>query len=229
MTQATTTRMPSRPRQRAHTATLTVAEAMDSAFDGADCCLLLRDGRKAPVAAHQWSGPASAADEELFVDPCMGLTLDVGCGPGRLTGALAGRGVTALGTDISGVAVRQTRARGAHAIQTDVFDALPGARHWRHLVLADGNIGIGGRPVRLLRRVAQLLHPKGSAFVELHASDGLRVHEQVRLHVHGRQTSPFAWATVGTDAIHGIAAAAGLGVSALRTVDGRRVATLHRV
>ena len=228
MTQATTTR-PSSPAPRMRTATLTVAEAMDSAFDGADCRLLLRDGREALVAAQQWAGTASAADEELFVDPCTGSTLDVGCGPGRLTGALAGRGVAALGTDISGVAVQQTRARGARAIQSDVFDALPGARQWRHLVLADGNIGIGGQPVRLLRRVAQLLHPTGSAYVELHGSGGLRVHEQVRLHVHGRQTSPFAWATVGSDAIHGLAATAGLGVSTVRTVDGRRVATLHLV
>jgi hypothetical protein len=125
--------------------------------------------------------------------------------------------------------VQQTRARGARAIQGDVFDPLPGTRQWRHLVLADGNIGIGGRPVRLLRRVAQLLHPTGSAYVELHGSAGLRVHEHVRLHVHGRQTPPFAWATVGFDAIHGIAATAGLGVSAVRTVDGRRVATLRPV
>jgi hypothetical protein len=62
--------------------------------------------------------------------------------------------------------VRQARRRGATAIHGDVFQPLPGEGLWRHILLADGNIGIGGDPDTLLARTRQLLAPGGTALIE---------------------------------------------------------------
>ena len=51
-------------------------------------------------------------------------------------------------------AVAQTPDRGVAAIRRNVFDALPGEGRWRTALLADGNIGIGGDPAALLRRLS---------------------------------------------------------------------------
>ncbi|MDI5941832.1 methyltransferase domain-containing protein, partial [Micromonospora sp. DH15] len=72
-----------------------------------------------------WCRDATAGDSALLAR-CTGPTLDVGCGPGRLTGALIAAGRPALGIDISATAVRLARGRGAVALQRDVFDPVPG-------------------------------------------------------------------------------------------------------
>ena len=43
--------------------------------------------------------------------------------------------------------------RGVTGPARDVFDPLPGEGRWETALLADGNIGIGGDPVALLRRL----------------------------------------------------------------------------
>ncbi|NLU78468.1 class I SAM-dependent methyltransferase [Micromonospora sp. HNM0581] len=113
-----------------------------------------------------WCGDVIAGDDAL-IGCCTGSTLDVGCGPGRLTSALVGAGLPALGIDVSASAVRLARRRGAPALRRDVFGPVPAAGRWRHLLLADGNIGIGGDPYRLLRRCRQLLVADGRLHAEL--------------------------------------------------------------
>lgn len=141
--------------------------------------------------------------DEVLVDACAGPTLDLGCGPGRLTAALAERGVPALGVDLSPVAVALTRDRGAPAVRRDVFARLPGEGRWHHSLLADGNIGIGGNPATLLRRVRELLCHGGTALVELdRPGTGLR-RRRVRVTEAGRPSGAwFAWAWLGVDALH---------------------------
>ena len=207
---------------------LTSAEALDAAFAGARCELVRADGQAKLFSAHRWTSPASPDEVVLFVDPCTGSTLDVGCGPGRLTVALTNRGVTALGLDVSGEAVRLTRERGGAAVHQDVFDELPTAPRWQHMLLADGNIGLGGDPVRLLRRLLPLLETSGTILVELAGPGVSEAREQVRLRVDGQSTEPFAWATLGTDDIGRTSAVAGLAVHGVRTLRGRHVATLGR-
>ncbi len=89
------------------------------------------------------------------------------------------------------------------------------------MLLADGNIGIGGDPEILLLRVGELLTPDGEVLVELEAPGyGVR-RDHVRLRpdpVGGRW---FTWAWVGVDAIAGIAARTGFRV-AWTTSRGRR-------
>ena len=166
-----------------------------------------RAPRSLPVDA--WRRAADD-DDHALLEHCTGATLDIGCGPGRLTEALARRGEAVLGIDVVGEAVRQSRDRGAPALVRDVFGPLPGEGRWETALLADGNIGIGGDPVALLSRAAELIAPDGRVVVDV-APHGTGVRtRQVRLEtVHGRSRS-FPWAMVGADAIEAVAAAAGL-------------------
>ncbi|TNC23806.1 class I SAM-dependent methyltransferase [Amycolatopsis alkalitolerans] len=147
---------------------------------------------------------------------CTGPTLDIGCGPGRLTSELTARGISSLGIDISGTAVRLTRLRGGAALKRDVFDRVPGEGRWAHALLADGNIGIGGDPVALLRRVRELIAPGGRVVIEVEPGHELR---RRRVRVGGSSWFPWAWLGVG--ALAGIAQAASFHV-AWTGVHGRR-------
>ena len=103
-----------------------------------------------------------------------------------------------------------TRARGAAALRRDVFGRVPGAGRWRHVLVADGNVGIGGDPVALLRRAADLLAPDGSVLVELDPPGTGLVRGLARLVQPHGMSGPFPWARVGVEAIAGPAASAGL-------------------
>jgi SAM-dependent methyltransferase len=136
------------------------------------------------LSVARWHADPDVGDEVLL-DACTGPTLDVGCGPGRLVAALLGRGVQALGVDVSPEAIRRTTARGGLAIRRDVFDLLPSEGRWRHVLLADGNIGIGGDPAALLRRARTLLAPSGTVVVEVEQpGSGLTV-GQARVRTEG--------------------------------------------
>lgn len=178
--------------------------------------LVQTDGRRSRLPVRRWHGPAEPAMVAV-VDRCTGPTLDLGCGPGRLTLALTRAGLTAVGVDISPHAVRFARARGAVAVRCDLFAPLPGEGRWAHVLLMDGNIGIGGDPVALLNRCRHALRPFGTALVELEPpGPGLwRGHAHVASPAaHGglRLGSPFRWARLDTKAVHGTATAAGLAV-----------------
>ncbi len=145
------------------------------------------------LSVSRWHADADAGDSVLL-DACTGPTLDVGCGPGRLVAALLARNVQALGVDVSPVAIRRTTERGGIAIRRDVFDLLPGEGRWHHVLLADGNIGIGGDPAALLRRARQLLRPSGTVVVEVEQpGSGLTV-GQARVRTAGEAGQWFAWA-----------------------------------
>ncbi|GGN74952.1 methyltransferase type 12 [Actinoplanes lobatus] len=175
-----------------------------------------------PIA---WCQDAIAGDEALL-DRCTGPTLDVGCGPGRLTGALTGSGRPALGIDVSAAAIRLARRRGAIALQRDVFDPVPGTGRWQHLLLADGNIGIGGNPHRLLRRCRELLGPAGFLHAEL-APPGTPAWSGIAtVQTPAGQGSPLRWACVPVDGLSALASAAAMRILDTRTEAGRWFATL---
>ena len=82
---------------------------------------------------------------------------------------------------------------------------------WRNILLADGNIGIGGDPARLLARAACLVAPGGRAVVEV-SPDDVENRTLVRLSAgsgDARASTAFPWAVVGSAALHGCAAAGG--------------------
>lgn len=195
---------------------------------GRRCWLELATGERIDLSTERWRATPDPGDE-LLLNSCTGPTIDIGCGPGRLTAALTERGVAALGTDISAVAVRLTLAAGAPAVRRDVFDRQPGEGRWRHALLADGNIGIGGDPVRLLRRVRELLCAGGSALVEVEPpGSGLR-HDRVRVSTDETDGARwFDWAWLGSDAAADAAAEAGLTTNWLREAGGRWFTELVR-
>ncbi|HCT76285.1 MAG TPA: SAM-dependent methyltransferase [Micromonosporaceae bacterium] len=175
-------------------------------------------------AAH-WCGDTRPGDQALL-RPCDGATLDVGCGPGRLLVALAQRSMPALGIDISAEAVVQARSRGATALLCDVFGHVPAEGRWRHVLLADGNIGIGGDPRRLLRRCAMLLRRGGTVIVELGAPGTGSWRRPVRLRHAGHDSPPFWWAAVATSDLPTVAAGAGLRIRHEWNEEGRWFASL---
>jgi SAM-dependent methyltransferase len=202
--------------------------AYDEAFSGKAAHLVDHVGDSQPFTVDLWSSAPDWVDHELFIDPCDGATIDIGCGPGRLVAELAARQVLAMGIDVSTEAVRQTRDRGALALRRDVFATVPGEGRWEYALLADGNLGIGGDPVRLLARLRDVLTAEGQVIAEV-ADDGVGfVRERRRLRVEGRLSACFEWAVVGLDSIGEVAARAGLAVTATRTVGGRHTATLRR-
>jgi SAM-dependent methyltransferase len=184
------------------------------------------DGGTADLPLGAWTGGPRPGDRGLL-DRCAGPTLDLGCGPGRLTALLAARGVPVLGIDLAPHAVTLACGRGGTALRRDLFGPLPGEGRWRHLLLADGNVGIGGDPAALLRRCARLLHPAGVLLCETDpAGTGLR-RTRVRLEPPaGPASAWFPWAQVGSDALPGLGDAAGLGVAARWVDRGRWFAVL---
>ena len=121
--------------------------------------LRLADGRSSTLPLDRWLAPADAVDEAILAD-VEAPVLDLGCGPGRHLAALRAAGKRGLGVDLSPVAVRLARDRGADAINGSLWSQVPGAGIWRTILLLDGNIGIGGAPVALLRRAGELLAPR---------------------------------------------------------------------
>lgn len=205
---------------------LSPAAALSAALRG-EPCLVVSNSRTTLLQTSRWRGDSDANDEQLLAR-CHGATVDIGCGPGRMTSALLARGIAALGIDIVAEAVEQTRARGGIALQRDVFSALPGEGRWDTALLADGNIGIGGDPLRLLRRTAELLRRGGRVIVELSPPGGCVRTHRIKLEVRGRQTSRFAWAVVPADSIASLANASALRVLEVIEHQGRWVAELAK-
>lgn len=186
-------------------------EALAAAVDDPDAGLSLRyaDGRLLPLDVSRWRGPIDNADAELL-GRCSYPALDVGCGPGRLVAALTGAGGLALGVDVAESAVHLARVAGARVVRRSVFEPLPYEGAWRSVLLADGNIGIGGDPTRLLRRCADLLAPDGQVLVELEAPGATSEAVTVRLEASDEHSEWFRWAHVAADTVDVPAAAAGL-------------------
>ena len=183
------------------------------------------DGSRSVLPLRRWSRPLVAGDHSLL-SRVEGCTLDIGCGPGRLVAAMTASGVPALGIDICPEAVRLARAAGASALRRDVFDRLPGEGCWASALLADGNIGIGGDPVRLLRRTSRLLRAGGQALVELDPPGTPSRQVRVRLHCADERSRWFGWAHLAVDDVPSVAAAAGLTTGAVWKAGGRWFAAL---
>jgi ubiquinone/menaquinone biosynthesis C-methylase UbiE len=124
--------------------------------------------------------PARGAEElagllgRLGADPRGGLCIEVGCGPGRMTAALADRFDRVLALDVSPAMVERARASvyaanvEFRAISGDrldgvadgIADALVCYLVLQHLPTLEAVLG-------LLREFARVLTPSGEAFVQL--------------------------------------------------------------
>jgi len=176
---------------------------------GAPLALQTAEGRTVQLDVDRWLAPVDVGDETVL-QRCTGPVLDVGCGPGRFASSLTQRGIAALGVDIADAAVTVARLRGTMALKRNIFDRLPGEGRWPTALLMDGNIGIGGDPGRLLRRLARVMAVRGQLLVEAHTDDTADEVLTVRFNQHGICVGPeFDWAHVGLHALLQHAHAAG--------------------
>jgi SAM-dependent methyltransferase len=198
-----------------------------AALRGVPCDVVGLWARPRELPVRLWRRDADAGDRSLLAH-CLGATLDIGCGPGRMSHSLALQGSCVLGIDVLPEAVALTRERGVSALVRDVFGPVPGEGRWDTALLADGNIGIGGDPVRLLSRVHHLLAPDGRAVVEVAPSGvGLRT-VSLTLVCGGARSAPFPWSVVGADAVRGVAGDAALTTIGVYQREQRWVAVLGK-
>jgi SAM-dependent methyltransferase len=186
------------------------------------------DGSTVALEVDRWRrdpDPHEIALLERVADP----VLDIGCGPGRVPALLAAQGRVALGIDPAPQAVAEALERGAPVLQRSVFRPLPGEGRWATALLLDGNVGIGGDPVALLRRCAELVRPGGGVVLAEVAAPGAPTSPmEVRVE-HGDHAGPwFPWARVGADAWPGLAGSAGLGAVGFEQAGDRWFGTARR-
>lgn len=186
------------------------------------------EGWSSDLPLHQWCGGLSPADSALL-DRCRGPVLDAGCGPGRLAAGLAARGIRCLGIDRSPVAVALAARRGATVRRACLFQRLPGEGSWATVLLADGNIGIGGDPGRLLRRLREVVSPTGRIVAEVGAPGSGSGPLRLRLEAPEGAPGPwFPWARLAVDDVAPLAAATGLRLTHRWASGGRRFVELAR-
>lgn len=167
------------------------------------------------------------ADEHVLRQCSSRPTLDLGCGPGRFTASLQQRGLPALGVDSSAAAVEMTRRRGGTAIRRDLFGPLPAEGCWQQVLLIDGNIGIGGNPVRTLQRAAELLAHSGTVVVEIESPATTLCHEMLRWETEHHLGHWFPWSRVGSSSLGDIAQTAGFVVNDVVDIHDRVMAVLR--
>jgi SAM-dependent methyltransferase len=176
-------------------------------------------GELLPLDPARWHREPSAVEQNLLENMAAPV-LDVGCGPGRLVIGLGRLGVPALGVDTAPAAVELARRRGAAVLQRSVFGPVPGCGRWKTVLLLDGNIGIGGDPVRLLERCRQLAACRATVVVEVDEPGTGCSHHRARLERDAEHGPWFPWAVVGADAIAGVADRAGLDVQRVEHATG---------
>lgn len=214
-------------------------DALMAAARGQDPSLVASCGGVAfTLPLRRWVDPAAAADVDALDRLCTVLppgaaVLDLGCGPGRHSAALLGRGARPLGVDTSPASVALTRRRGAPALRANALGPLPdpshdGADGWLAVLLLDGNIGIGGDPLMLLCRVRDLLRPGGLVLLELDG-DGVTDRAVLRLHDGRRSSADLPWARLGDSELAGHARLAGMRVLHRWSSGRRRFALLEAV
>ncbi|WP_337831102.1 class I SAM-dependent methyltransferase [Pseudonocardia sp. TMWB2A] len=188
------------------------AEGFDMPLSGAPSRLLCDDGTEIALDVDRWADAAGGCDDWLLRH-CTGPTLDLGCGPGRLLVALAARGIAALGVDGSAVSRVLCHRRSVAMVQADLFGPLPGEGSWSHVLLADGNIGIGGDPVALLTRAARLLTHGGTVLVEADPRPEHTWRGTARVLCGSGAGEPIPWAAQGAVPLAVTAGRAGLRVT----------------
>lgn len=185
------------------------------------------DGTVIALPVERWQAEPSA-DERTVLALARPPVLDVGCGPGRHVLHLAASGILALGVDASPVAVQMARRTGAPVLERSIFARVPGAGRWRTALLLDGNIGIGGDPVSLLRRLAVLLASGGTVLAEVQPPGAETRVLRARVE-RGTQAGPwFRWAVVGSEGIADLADLAGFSTAPAWSEGGRWFAALSR-
>jgi SAM-dependent methyltransferase len=178
-------------------------EFLEEGFSGGGLWMQV-GGRVVEMEAARWRDEVEEPELSVLTR-ARGSVLDLGCGPGRMAGWLDAHGFDATGVDVSEVAVAMTRARGVRAVAADVLDtSFTGS--WRTVLLVDGNIGIGGDPVRLLARVRDLLEDGGRVLVEVASPSEDSRTDTVELITTSGVSDPFPWGVLSVRDVEKVAA-----------------------
>jgi len=94
------------------------------------------------------------------------------------------------------------------------------------VLLADGNVGIGGDPLGLLTRVRQLLTADGQVLVEVLAPGSSSRRTTVRLESGSRVSAWFPWAELSSDDVGTVASSCSLHVEDRWVEHGRHFVAL---
>jgi hypothetical protein len=124
--------------------------------------------------------------------------------------------------------VELTRARGAPALIRSVYERLPGEGRWTTVLLADGNVGIGGDPHRLLSRIRDLLCPTGELLVEVGAPGSPSGPVRLRLQDDLGTSEEFPWSCLAVEDVASVATGAGLEPAEIWEEAGRWFAAVRR-
>ena len=125
-----------------------------SAAAGSSCWARNHHGHRRELPMARWmGGPDTTPQDRLADEHVLGIALRTrlwiwAAVPGDSLRPCRQRGPPALGVDSSTAAVEMTRRRGGTAIRRDLFAPFPAEGSWEQILLTDGNIGIGGNPVR---------------------------------------------------------------------------------
>jgi hypothetical protein len=112
-------------------------------------------------------------------------------------------------------------------VRRDVFGPLPGEGTWGHVLLVDGNIGIGGDVAALLARCAELATPDGEIVVETHPDPHRDARFTGRLaDAEGHASAEFPWAEIGVLPLEALAGRLGLGLRQSWVIGDRGFARL---
>ena len=203
----------------------------ERALAGERCFIRTTDGRRTDLPVQRWLGnhPGDGPFDDAVLARCDGPTLELGCGPARLIARLSRRGVPALGVDRSPRAIRLARAEGAHVLCADVFGPLPGVGLWRTVLLVDGNIGLAGDPLRILRRCREMLAAGGYGVVEFDTHHRGATTTLTRLETDDHAGPWFPWATVGLDHAEELAERAGMRLKDVHVIGDRALASMARI
>ena len=199
----------------------------DAVRTGRRLRLVASHGKRLPFELERWTGPADVADQGLL-DRCTGATLDVGCGPGVWPRACPGAGSR------SSVSTWLRPPSSAPPHWAPAPCAVPCSTSCRvravGTLLADGNVGIGGDPTRLLARTHALLSEGGRLVVEPEPVEVDEVVELALQAVDGTSalSASFRWARLGVAATMRRGRAAGFTVEESWTSGGRCFVVLHR-
>ncbi|GAC1410452.1 MAG: class I SAM-dependent methyltransferase [Mycobacterium sp.] len=205
-----------------------IGHLYDRALTGERCWIRHNDGSVHRLPVYAWLGGRRADKkfDQAVLGLCDGPTIDLGCGPGRFVAHLVRHGIPALGVDQSATAVALARRSGAPALRQDLFDALPGTGRWSTVLLADGNVGLGGDPGRVLRRACELLRSGGRCVAEFDGAVTGVTTRWVRLESAKTVGPWFRWASVGVDCAKRLAEDVGLAVTAVTPIGDRMLASL---
>lgn len=205
---------------------LALDRMFDQVFAGAET-VVSAGAESLGLDVQRWSGDADPVDL-MVVARCESPVVDLGCGPGRMLVALNRSGRSALGIDMSEVAVATTRRRGGLALRRTLAERLPAEGRWRTVLLIDSNVGMGGDLEGLLNRCCDLIGPGGLVICEVDPLPDRYEVEQVVLTVDGVASAPLPWGRIGARTLSRFAARLDLLVVEEWTAAERVFVTLRR-